>query len=240
MADDLTIVTWLWHGWRPVYKPEHVYRMREMLSQHLSIPHRFVCVTDRPEILPGVDTVKLWPAPRGFQGQNAGEPSCYARLRLHSAEMAEIIGKRILSIDLDAIILDDFADLLTDAPFQILANTCCPYNGSMWLVEPGAHPECWHGMDRRRVKESKRQRMPDGKRWVGSDQAFMAYMVPNAPTWPIGPESGIYWRSRINGQIPEGTKIIFFPGREKPWDEAWTGLYDGSMTVEQWNAKSSA
>lgn len=233
---ELTIVTWLWHGWRPVYKPEHVYRMRDMLSQHLSIPHRFVCVTDRPDILPGVDTIKLWPAPQALADQTLGRPSCYARLRLHSAEMADIIGKRILSIDLDAIIISDFADLITDDDFKILGNSCCPYNGSLWQVTPGAHQDCWDSLNWRNAQQAKRQKMPSGKRVVGSDQAYMAWKIPGAPVWPAGDKSGVYYRSMIKERIPEGAKIIFFPADEKPWSDKWQALYDGDITADEWRA----
>lgn len=224
MSNDLTIVTWLWNGWRPLYAPEHVYRMRDMLAKHLSVPHRFVCVTDQPDKLPDIETIQLWQIPHGCT-PGAGHANCYARLRLFHEWAAENIGPRLLSIDLDAIVLKDFADILPspEVTFMALRANCCEYNGSLWMVTPGAHNHLWTKLSGNRIRLSKQKTAPNGRPVVGSDQAWMAYMLPGQDTW--GPEHGIYWHHDCDNRVPADARIVFFPGTEKPWDKRFASLY---------------
>jgi hypothetical protein len=43
------------------YPVEWVYKLRDGVARHYSKPHRFVCITDEPEALQGVETLPLWP-----------------------------------------------------------------------------------------------------------------------------------------------------------------------------------
>lgn len=218
-----TFVTWLWNGWRPLYGKEHVVRMRDMLREHVSFDHDFVCITDQGHI-PGIETYPLWRAPDGLDGQELGKPSCYARLRLFSP-WAKRFGERLISIDLDTIILGDITDLFDDSPFRIKKAKCCPYNGSLWQVRPAQVKDIWQILDVRTAARSKRRHPGNKKPWVGSDQAYMAYMLPGVDTWHE--EHGIRWYADVMDEIQADTRMILYPGSDKPWDSQYAGLYWG-------------
>jgi hypothetical protein len=218
-----TFVTWLWDGWRNIYTPEHVYRMRDMLNQYAA-PHRFVCVTDQPERFQGIETIPIWkehtqPIRKKYM------PNCYRRLFLFSNKAKSIFGESVVSIDLDAIIVSNISHLFDDQPFRILKGFCNPYNGSLWQVRPGTYTEVWDTFDERVIKRASRQISKDGKRHYGSDQSVMAYRIPSAPTW--GPEDGIYQYLHIGRDMPKDAKILFFAGNKKPWDSQFKNLYWG-------------
>jgi hypothetical protein len=59
--EALTVVLWLWNGWRPVYDYTHVNAMVRMLRANLSIPFRIVCFTDLPDTSSFIcETRPLW------------------------------------------------------------------------------------------------------------------------------------------------------------------------------------
>jgi hypothetical protein len=208
----ITFVSWLWVGWRPVYKPEHVYALRNMLAEHYKKPHRFVCVTDQK--LEGVETIPPWYSP--IPPNTCKAPDCYQRLKLFAD--FETFGNEAVSIDLDCVILDDITELIDSArsePFKILGGTVCPYNGSIWYVRPGVNPQVWTDLTPADTIVAKNHRMPDGRRPYGSDQTYMAFKMQNAPTW--GRADGIYQYVWGNRRKMDRPKIVFFAGRMKPW-----------------------
>jgi hypothetical protein len=217
----ITFVTWWWQGWRNLYQPEHVYKTRDAIAKHYKLPHRFVCVTDQPHLLPGVKTCRLWET-HSFEGRDPNLPNCYRRLKLFDGEASKF-GDRLVSIDIDSIILDDITDLFTDDPFKILSAKCNPYNGSIWQVKPGTHPEVWTSLSKASIAKANNTKMKNGRKYYGSDQAYMAYMLPDAPTWDE--KDGIYYYNDVVKAIPDNAKIIFFPGTLNPWDSKYKELY---------------
>ena len=115
MSEPLTFVCWRWQppqGYRSTFGPETVYALREMLRRHYHKPHRFVCVTDEPEALSGIEAIPIWsdlstmPSPLGHS-----YPSCYRRLKVFAPDAGELFGERLVSIDLDMVITGDVTPL---------------------------------------------------------------------------------------------------------------------------------
>lgn len=219
----LTVVCWRWRspvGYRSTFGPETVYALKAMVARHLHVPHRFVCVTDRPEELTGVETIRLWddcaaiPSPFGRHN-----PSCYRRLKLFAPDAGKVFGERVVSIDLDTVIVRDITPLFdTDVDFKIWG--CSDYatqwfNGSLWMLKTGTHPEVWTTFDPETSPEiSKRARC------FGSDQGWMRYVLGNhMPTWDQ--KDGVYsFRKHIfpaGGALPPDARIVNFHGRWDPW-----------------------
>lgn len=218
----ISFVTSLFNGWREdVYKPEHVYRMQQMIQQHYKRPHRFFCITD--EKLEGIETVPMWECP---MPQIKGIPSSHFRLFLFSGQARSIFGHKIVNIDLDAIILKNITSLFTADTFKIVKGISNPYNGSLWQITPGAYPELWTDLNAKTAWAANRKRTDEGRAYYGSDQAVMAYKLPGAPTWDQ--EDGIF---HYNGSIPEQARILFFTGLQKPWMTRHSGLYWGDEKV---------
>jgi hypothetical protein len=221
---ELVVLTYLWHkGWRPnTYGPEHVRRMRDMLAQHLTIPHRFVCVTSAP--IEGIETV---PLPEiAWQQHRPGIPTGYFKLWSFSRAAAEL-GKRILVIDLDTIVLQDLAPLLADAPpFTCLRGFSCPYGSAIYQLEAGRFPHLWEDLDEKTARAANQARFADGRRFYGSDQAVMAYMLPDGATWTDA--DGLYHEGHIGSPIlPANCRALIFGSHIKPWQGPRAELYWG-------------
>lgn len=216
----LTVVCWKWVGWKAIYRPQHVHALQYMVQKHLQIPHRFVCVTDDPKGL-RCETVKLWSDPK--VNLQAGHPNCYRRIKMFSNYAKTLLGEKILSIDLDCVILKDITDLITDDDLKILSGGAAPYNGSLILHKPGTRTCLWDEFDSEFtppaiLKHAKKT----GVRHYGSDQAWISYRCPDEATWTR--EDGIYHWSAIRGKpLPENARIIFFSGREKVWSDTVKG-----------------
>lgn len=234
----LTVVTWLWSGNtmgrdRVEYVADHVNRMASMLARHLTIPHEVVCVTDMPE---GIDSrvriVPMWP-------DLAGYGRCYRRLKVFDPAMRDVLGPRIVSIDLDTVITGNIDHLFDrPEPFVIWGDPSrlphTPYCGSLFMLEIGYRPDVFTGFD---ADVAASLRRTQGV--IGSDQAWMARMIKDAARW--GKRDGIYsfrmdiqLRIRMpgfgmiagrnrpprlpnrDGSLPEKARIVFFHGAEDP------------------------
>jgi hypothetical protein len=234
----LTFVCWRWReavGYRSKFAPETVYALREMIRRHYAPAHRFVCVTDRPEELPGVETVRLWddcariPSPIGHS-----YPSCYRRLKLFAPDAGEIFGERVVSVDLDVVVTGDLEPLF-DRPedFVIWGESdfprTTPYCGSLWMLRTGTRPQAWTEFD---PKTSPKTAWKAGCR--GSDQGWLAYKLgTREATW--GKRDGIYsWRKDLaklkDRALPAGARMVIFHGKQDPWtypaqQVAWVRQY---------------
>lgn len=210
-----TVVCWLWNGWRNVYLPEHVAQLRRMIERHSKSNFRFVCVTDAPERMPGIETIRLWDLPSPIV-RGANQPDCYKRLRLFSDEARAEFGDLVLSVDLDCLVRGDLLSLIDPSvDFKILRGVSNPFNGSIWQVRPGCKPELWNELD---------QRMADAASasagHYGSDQAVMAMTLRDSPVWTEA--DGVYQFASMRKFFPpDDAKVVFFAGGVKPWDNGY-------------------
>jgi hypothetical protein len=223
VSEPVTFVSWRWQspvGYRSVFAPHTVYALDEMLRRHYHQPFTHVCVTDQPEQLPGIKTIPMWefgaaiPSPFGRHN-----PSCYRRLRVFAPDAGKLFGPRLVSIDLDTVIVNDITPLFeTDADFK--AWGCSDYktqwlNGSLWMLRTGSHPEVWETFDPDKSPDiSKRAGC------FGSDQGWMRYVLGGkVPVW--GEADGVYsYRKHIaprGNVLPENARLVAFHGKVDPW-----------------------
>lgn len=226
---DLTIVTFLWQGWRPgVYRPEHVNALKRMFADHLTIPHRFVCVADRRRGLE-CDYIPLWR--QGHVRRPPESMNSYRRLRLFDPEIGELFDTPwLLQVDLDTLVVDCLDPLITWDDLRLVAGTMAPYNGSMWLHRIGTRPQLWQDFNPRvsprmvygygrKLRRQHRTEKRDGKAqpYRGSDQAWIGYKCPDEPVWTAADGVWRVGKKRRRMGIPDGARILFFPGVPKPW-----------------------
>lgn len=215
----ITVVTWKWRcpGYRTEFHARHVNSLRRQFEQHLSMPHRFVCVTDDPA---GVDcdTIPLWPSPLKTP-INPKKPNCYVRLWAFAKEAERLFGRRFVSIDLDAVVtgsLDPLLDRPEDFVIWGYTHPTTPYNGSMFLQTAGARTKVWEQFDPDRTPDEARR-----NRYAGSDQAVISMILgPGEAMW--GTEDGVYgYRNHLTQtpDLPENARLVFFHGKRKPWEE---------------------
>jgi hypothetical protein len=232
MTEPLTICTFLWKPngtWSRRYEAKHVNAWARMITANLHIPHRLVCVTDDPTGIE-IPTVPLWPMPIIQVAPN--KPNCYKRLYAFSKNVKCWFGSRFAQIDLDCLIrpgpdgkgITPLLDHTDD--FRILhgirnGRGCCPYNGSIWQMDTGARDHVWTSFDPKKSPDlSHKNTLPSGKKYYGSDQAWIAHCLPNEKTWDRG--DGICSYVRDMGpadKIPDDCRIMFFAGAEKPWTD---------------------
>lgn len=211
----LTVVTCCWRGARgDLYQPEHVENLRAMLRKHLSVPHRFVCVTDRPDAPEwgDIETYPMWERPdiepedpKARVGTRGHWLDNYRRLGL-CGEHGQRIGSRIWWWDLDVTIRANIDDLVPaeGTPLQTLDFGRGWLSAGMVYVEPPLDPCPWRAcFDPEIVARSRRH--------VGSDQAVLTELYyGRVPTW--GPDEGVY----VN-KYHADWRVLFRTGGRKPW-----------------------
>lgn len=109
------------------YTADYVRRLQCMVRTHLARPHRFVCLTDRPEELAGIETIRI-PSLTGVVPRN-GE-GYWAKVRLFDRSLGLTEG-RMLFLDLDTLVVADLSPIV-DFPAPLALTTDA-------LVEERAH-----------------------------------------------------------------------------------------------------
>lgn len=228
----ITFLCWRWKptaGYRSTYKPETVHALRAMVARHYAAPHRFLCVTDDTAGLEGIETFPLWPDGANLRNPHGGHnPSCYRRLKAFSADAREWFGERIVSLDLDTVIVRDIQPLFDRAEdFVIWGESDFPrtqwFNGSLWYLRAGTRTQVWTQFD---PKHSPKIAAAAGAR--GSDQGWISYILgPKEATW--GRRDGVYsFRKHIlptGGHLPSDARIVNFHGNVDPWSQSAQRLH---------------
>lgn len=223
---------WQQFKFRETYTDQHVNIVAGMLRRNvLKHPFKIHCVTDQPYGIDGKVIVHdLWRDHDDLPnvtGQHL--PSCYRRLKLFDRETQTSLGiatgERIVSIDLDSIILQPLDDV-----FDRIEGTQCNfagwgvrgtfhqtvYNGSFWSFKAGNHLQhIWSGFD---PKTSPRKALTSG--FLGSDQGWLSMNFARDPnTCPIRfPDFASYPREvKRTAVLDRRTKVVFFHGSRKPW-----------------------
>jgi hypothetical protein len=221
----LSFVTWYWKGngnSRYSFDAQSVNVLFRMLDRHYPEPHRNICVTNLPK---GIDSsIEIVPDREDFatiiNPSGAHNPSCYRRLRAFAPDAGEVFGERLVSFDLDAVIVGDLRPLF-DRPedFVIWGQSDFPkrqfYNGSLWMLRTGTRTRVWTEFSPR--LSPLRQRRAGVR---GSDQGWMSLVLgPHEARW--GEKDGVYsYRVHIQPRgnvLPNNAKVVAFHGRLNPF-----------------------
>ena len=217
----ITVCLWKWGN---KFTVGHVKRMQNMLARHLSLPHRIVCITDRPQDLPaGVEPAKM-PKVAILPWDNKG----LRRLWLYSSEAGKL-GDRLFQLDLDVILTASIDPIVNrPEPFVIWKSDSnwkdkWAYNATVMLITPGAKEDVWQ----RYMSDPKRAfREADADGWgpkVNSDQALACYLMKDQeiPVWTT--DDGILAYRVFAGKhgdrgqvLPAGARIVSFHGPRDP------------------------
>lgn len=232
----INFVLWKWRQKLTpnAYTANYVNAMVHMLSLRHSEPHRILCVTDDPR---GIvcETFPLWDDCahlRNASGQHL--PSCYRRLKLFDRQTQQLLrikeGDKIVSIDLDAILVRDVTPLFKrDERFVAWrvpgTRHEWVYNGSMFMFAAGDLDYVWHDFDPRQNHSPVKSLLAG---YMGSDQGWLSYKLikePFAGGW-TAEHDGVFSfvrnveKGRMNRHKkmnPLNARIVFFAGRRKPW-----------------------
>lgn len=118
-------VACVWVKGNVPYGVEYVAKLRGMVGRHLSQPFRFVCLTDRPELLPAnVEGIKI-ALPKGLFGW-------WAKVELFSSRHG--FTGRMLYLDLDTLVVSDLQPIVDyPAPFALVPHAGT-FNGKHGLA----------------------------------------------------------------------------------------------------------
>lgn len=160
------------------YGPDYVEKLRSMVARHLTLPHRFVCMTDRPQDLPGVACVRI--------KRPAELKPWWLKLKLFQSKMGWT--GRLLYIDLDTLIVGSLDEIATfPAPFALLPDMAPRfkgrwdkphlkvvhrYNSSVMVLDAGSRNALWDDFD------------PAYSARLWSDQDWIGEWMPKEATFP--------------------------------------------------------
>ncbi len=221
----ISVVCWMWNGPLRTFLPAHVNALQRMVAAHLSLPHRFICVTDSPQgLAPGVEFFET-PEPARNLGLIASPegprfPSCYRRLWSFSEE-AKALGDRILVIDIDLVVMRSI-DHVFARPEEFVGwrpyrdwgpKEKIRFGGGIYLLKTGTRVHVWEEFQ---SAHSIKKARAAGYR--GSDQAWISYKLAEREVY-FDKRSGLYSVRDLNreGSLPTDACIVQFNGNEKPW-----------------------
>ena len=215
----ITVLTWLWAqpGVRSAYTADHVNIWAAMVRRNTKQSVRIACVTDTPEgIHPWIDIIA---PPREFENVRIPtwpdhRPQCLRRLTMFRPDAASIFGQRFVCMDLDCVIANPLDPIInTPHDFRICKGTAKgrPYNGSLIVMTAGARPKVY-------TEFSPEGAVEAGKKYLGSDQAWIAHCLPNEATFDL--RDGVMMS---HGLRPREGVVMFYPGAEKPWNIVLNG-----------------
>jgi hypothetical protein len=218
----VTVTYFWWHDAKAKcrniyeYTPDHVRVLRDMVEKNLSLPHKFVVVTDRPDKIPDLSTIPL--------DKTTFIPGTrFAKLMMFRRDIGSVIGERILYLDLDCVVTGSLDPLVGRHEDLVLwrnpnfgAKRRARYNTSIMLIKAGCRPELYENFNPE-IHPAKLR-----KAWGGTDQAWLSVKCsPDEAHWTS--KDGIYNVGRLSNivpgvgtELPENARIVFFPGAHEP------------------------
>jgi hypothetical protein len=198
------------------YTPEHVRALQRGFAQHLTIPYRFVCLSDVPG--QGYDVIPLtqnWPG--WWSKLELFRPNVFAGDQLD-------LFAPVFFADLDTCIVGNCDDIVLGHRFTVLENFWSDQRiGSGLMAWDTDLSHIFHAF-----KQSPSQFIREyttTERW--GDQGFIRY---NTPTEPerfqhkfVGRVVSYKFHVKDKG-VPPGASIVCFHGKPRPWQTAlWQG-----------------
>jgi hypothetical protein len=206
--------------WGRRYGSDYVNTLYNMVRRNLTVPHRFVCVTDERDAIRSEVECRPLPA---LALAPEWERSPWRKLSCFAPALADLDGP-VLFLDLDVVITDNM-DCFFAHPgdFCIIENWTQPSRGignsSVYRYWGGAHGE---------IFERFRTHTAEVIRNYPNSQTFLSRSIPELTFWPASwcrsfkhdCLPGRLLRRLRPAVIPDGAKIIVFHGQPKPPDAA--------------------
>jgi hypothetical protein len=209
--------------------PEEVRIWDSMIARNLTVPHRRICVTHRPDLLEHfIECIPIDPA-KHVPG------TCLVKLQAHKPGGVAKEGDRVLLMDIDCVVTGNL-DPLVSPPYSMMFWKNPNYEaggrrgfiqGSMQLFTVGATEFLWADFDPKSTMSWLNRRFGGKEQCWISERLNVDY--PNAgwewvvPHWTE--KWGVYGRGRLfNGkmgagvqtELPANARIVFFPGNRSP------------------------
>jgi hypothetical protein len=214
-SEPLTVVCL---KWGEKYGADYVNKLSTMVRRNLTLPYRFVCMTDKPRGL-NCETAPLIRDLAGWWG----------KITLFS----HTLPGRLLFFDLDTVItgnIDGFAKYA--GPFCLIKPfyRTRGYASGVMGIAPGFGRHVWEkfAIDPRRAIEYCRFHADPP--WNSGDQRWLELTVPKADYWQdLLPGQLVSYKSHCQSGLPKGARVVTFHGIPNPHEvfdpwvrEHWT------------------
>lgn len=203
--DPLTVLTVYRSGGQ--FTPEYVTRLRDGVAAHLTIPHKFVCMTDTP--IDGVECIPL----------QLGLPGWWSKPEIFRADLPF---KRVFYLDLSCVV----SGLLDEMAMQddIVITSDWYYGGpsqSVLLYNVGDFSAQWEAFSAdpaRWMREGDKMIAPN----FGDQILVRDLPVPELNYWQdVLPGHLVSFKVHCQNGIPQNARLIKFHGQPKPADVHW-------------------
>ncbi len=232
--------------WGTKYGPEYVNVLKRMVSRNLSIPHRFVCFTDRTD---GIDAgIECLPLP-DCRVPNRPEIQAWRKISLFTSPLGNLTGPTLF-LDLDVALTGSLDPFFSFEPgrFCIIHNWTHPDrrvgNSSVFRFEAGKYPTVFteYNEDPDKVTREHRNEQIyvsdridalEGLIWWPDDwcKSFKKHCLPKG-----------FLKMVVPSKLPEGTRVLVFHGNPNPPEAATCWRYGPAsklkfMLPARWVAK---
>ncbi len=211
--------------WGTRYTEQDVNILHSMVKRNLTLPHRFVCLTDDPSNI--TKEIECFPMPE-IQVPSEYDMSPWRKLGMFSKKIADLSGK-CLFLDLDIVITDNIDCFFTFSDkFTIIKNWSQRDHGignsSVYCFNIGQYSD---------VLEYYNDNMQEVLSTHEDEQTYLSKKIQNINYWPDDwcksfkrhcrpPYIIRYFKEPI---LPANAKIIIFHGVPKPKDAIKGGFY---------------
>jgi hypothetical protein len=229
--DFVTFASFLWSdpARRRSYKftTQHPIILRNMLRRNCSVPHEFVVVTDSREAAETLSKENIRCIPQDMRTHIDG--TCLRKLMIHRPDIGGMLGRRIVALDLDIVIVGNVDDLFNREEDAVFfrnpnfepGNRRAFYQGSVQMITAGARSQLYTDFNPEITPKWI------NRRFGGAEQAWISERLGwDEPHWTA--EHGIYGAGRlfdgrpdggVTSELPENAKIIVVPGDREPSQE---------------------
>lgn len=209
--------------WGTLYGPEYVNRLYGMISRNLDDPFRLVCLTDdRTGIR---EEVECYDCPEIA----IKAPECrlgWRKITLWDTEVAGLEDGDALFIDLDVVITGDLTPLFSYLPeetFIVAPNWTQKDaqigNTSLYRFKVGSHPYLLKTLLGQ--PDETLSKFPNSQTYISRTVKSMVFWPDNwCQSFKVHCVPKGIKRFFVEPQIPEGARVIAFPGEPNPDDAA--------------------
>lgn len=198
--------------WGVIYSATYVNRLYSMVDRNLTLPYRFICITDDPN---GLDK-RIEHKPL-IEDKLAGQ---FNKLRVFKNSLYDLTGVA-LTLDLDIVIVDNI-----DSFFDVEGDFCiekdyCEENGnnsSVMRFQIGENVDIYNDFVSLDKTSDDFNRINGKRAKYWGDQSWITEKRPNAIHWPSEWIRSYKWECLNYGNciIPKGCKIVLFHGLPRP------------------------
>ncbi len=214
--------------WGNKYDASYVNKLHRMVKRHLSIPFRFVCLTDDTQ---GIESgVETFPIPEFKRTSDFQEPNIergWNKLLTFSSPLYDLKGTALF-LDLDIVIVNNIDDFfLPDGDFFIIRDWLKPEhtgNSSIYRFEIGQHAEIItnflaHEKEIRKIFRNEQEYLTAYMKQKSKLEYWNDDIVKSFKRHCIHPGLKGWF---LEPRLPEEAKIIVFHGHPNP-DQAIVG-----------------